>query len=351
MKTKVLLIGPKCFNYNQSVASAFNSDKFEVKIIDYAEQFGQINLRNKISYFFSSNRIATTSKLLSKLNEYILITYKHYCPDIVLIIKGDVIDEETVVKMSRSKNILWMMDGIFYNPQSIKLADKVDAVFLFEKTDIGKVRAYNKNTFYLPSAYDDQIFKKLQLEKDIDLLFIGTLHESRIKLLEKIRKRFPQLKIRVYCERFRFYKTPLKYLKSFTDTFYINRFVTPSEANVLYNRSKICLNIHHEQSVYGINPRFFEILGANAIQFVDHKPFIDDYFSDYNISTYTTDEELFQMISLQFNCNSQRSETTQQENKKLYDTVRKYHTYKNRVEFMLEKVDAEKSPSYLTPKL
>lgn len=338
MKTKVLLIGPKCFNYNQSIASAFNSDKFEVKIIDYAEQFGQINLINKISYFISSNRIATTSKLLSKLNEYILITYKQYCPDIVLIIKGDVINEETVVKMSRSKNILWMMDGIFYNPQSIKLTDKVNAVFLFEKTDIEKVKVYNKNSFYLPSAYDDQIFKKLRLEKDIDLLFIGTLHESRIKLLEKIRKKFPQLIIKVYCERFRFYKTPLKYLKSLTDTFYINRFVTPSEANILYNRSKICLNIHHEQSVYGINPRFFEILGASALQFVDHKPFIDDYFSDYNIRTYNNDEELFQMISSQFSNNLQRSETMQEKDQKLYDTVSKYHTYKNRIEYILEKI-------------
>jgi len=338
MKTKVLLIGPKCFNYNQSIASAFNSDKFEVKIIDYAEQFGQINLVNKISYFFSSNRIATTSKLLSKLNDYILITYEHYSPDIVLIIKGDVINEETVVKMHRSKNILWMMDGIFYNPQSIKLTDKVDAVFLFEKTDIEEVKPYNKNSFYLPSAYDDQIFKKLHLEKDIDLLFIGTLHDSRIKLLEKIRKQFPKLRIKVYYERYRFYKSPLKFLKSLIDTFYINRFVTPSEANVLYNRSKVCLNIHHEQSVYGINPRFFEILGANAIQFVDHKPFINDYFSDYNIRTYNNDEELFQMISLQFSNNLQKSDATPKDDQKLYDTVSKYHTYKNRVEFMLEKI-------------
>jgi len=332
MRTKVLLIGPKCFNYNQSVGSAFNPEKFEVRIIDYAEQFGQINLYNKISYFFSKNRTATTSKLLAKLNNSVITTYDIYGPDVVLIIKGDTISEETVIKMKRSKNILWMMDGIFYNPQSLKLADKVDAVFLFEKTDVEKVKDYNKNAFYLPSAFDDQIFKKLNLKKDIDILFIGTLHDSRIKLLEKLHEEFPQLVMKVFCERYRFYKTPIKYFESLTDNIFINRFVTPSEANILYNRSKVCLNMHHEQSEYGINPRFFEILGANALQFVDHKPFIEEYFSGYNIRTYKSDEELIQMIRLHFNNN------IKQEDWKLYNTISKYHSYRNRVEYILENV-------------
>jgi len=332
MLKKVLLIGPSCFNYNQSIASAFDPDQFEVKVIDYEEQFGQINIQNKISYFFSKNRIATTEKLISRLNKYIISAYNRYHPDIVLIIKGDTIFEETVLSMRLSKNILWMLDGIFYNPRSLELADKMDAVFLFEKTEVERVKKINRNTFYLPSAFDQKIFKKLPLKKDIDILFIGTLHASRIKLFEKLHNKFPDLNIKVYYRRFRFYKTPLKYLKSLKEKVFINRFVTPFEANILYNRAKICLNIHHKQSVYGINPRFFEILGANALQLVDHKPFIDEYFSDYPIRAYKTEEELFEMIPQQFNKN------IQQDNQKLFEAVGKYHTYRNRVEYMLDKI-------------
>ena len=134
---KVLLIGPQCFNYNQSIASAFDPEKFEVKIIDYAEQFGQIKLVNKIDYFISGSRILTTAKLLAKLNRYVTATYNEYHPDIVLIIKGDTIAEDTVLKMKRSKNILWMMDGISYNPQSINLADKMDAILSARFIDWG----------------------------------------------------------------------------------------------------------------------------------------------------------------------------------------------------------------------
>jgi len=332
MKTKVLLIGPECFNYNQSVASAFCSDEFEVKIIDYADRFGQINLLNKFIYFLSTTRITATSKLLAKLNRYILNTYNLYRPDIVFIIKGDVIFEETVLKMKESKNILWMLDGIFYNPNSIKLVDKMDAVFLFEKTDVEPVKKTNINTFYLPPAFDNKIFKKIQVKKDIDILFIGILHTSRIKLLEKLHAEFPNLNMKVFCKRYWFYKMPLKYLKSLMDNIFINKYVTPVEANILYNRAKVCLNMHHEQSVYGINPRFFEILGANALQFVDHKPFIEDFFSDHNIRTYKTEAELFEMIRQQF------SNNPPQDDQRLYDTISKYHTYKNRVEYILEKV-------------
>ena len=333
MRTKVLLIGPQCFNYNQSIASAFDADRFEVKIIDYAEQFGQIRLRNKIAYFISADRIRTTATLLAKLNKYILTTYNQFHPDIVLIIKGDTILEETVLKMKRSKNILWMLDGMFYNPQSIKLVDKMDAIFLFEKSDEESVRKINKSTYYLPAAYDDQIFMKLELEKDIDILFIGTLHDSRIKLLEKIHGEFPHLVMKVYCERYRFYKTPLKYLKSLKDKIFINRFVTPVEANILYNRSKVCLNMHHEQSVYGINPRFFEILGANALQFVDQKPFIEEYFSGFPIRTYQSEASLFEMIRQQFGQDEQTIADSA-----LFDRVSQNHTYRNRVEYIVDKI-------------
>lgn len=332
MRRKVLLIGPSYFGYNQSIASAFDPEKFEVRVVDYSEQFGENRLLNKILFFFPGIRITTTQKLIIKLNKAINRIYNQFSPDVVLIIKGDSISEETVMQMKRSKNILWMLDGIDFYPRSIKLMDKMDAVFLFEKTDVEKVKKINKNAFYLPPSFDDQIFRNLHLEKDIDILFIGTLYDSRVKTIEKLHLQFPELKIKVYCKRYWFYKTPLKYLKSLNDTVFINRFVTPEEANILYNRSKVCLNMHHGQSVYGINPRFFEILGANALQFVDQKPFIDDYFAGQQIHTYNTEKELFEMISKQFSNNHEPV------NQELYDTVSKYHTYRNRVDFILEKI-------------
>jgi len=90
--------------------------------------------------------------------------------------------------------------------------------------------------------------------------------------------------------------------------------------------------MHHTQSVYGINPRFFEIMGANALQFVDHKPFIDEYFANYQIRTYKSEAGLLEMISQQFIKNEQ------QDDQVLYNIVSKNHTYRNRIEFILDKI-------------
>ncbi len=330
---KVLLIGPDCFGYNKSIASAFDPEFYKVLTIDYAEQYGQINLLNKISYFISRERLKATSRLLQDLNKYILNTYHEVNPEIVLIIKGNVLAEETISEMQGSKKILWMLDGISFYPQSLKLAELMDTVFLFEKTDSEIVRKINKNCYYLPIGFDSDIYKKLPLKKDIDLLFIGTLYPSRIRLLQKIKKEFPGLKMKVYCERFRFYKTPSRYLRSLFDKVFINKFVTPHKANILYNRSRICLNMHHEQSIYGINPRFFEIIGSDGYQLVDHKPFFQDYYPEYQSNTYCSEEELIMKIGWYLK-NGERTDS------KIHEEVRNYHTYRNRIEFILEKIQS-----------
>ncbi len=328
---KVLVIGPSYFSYNQSIASAFDTEKFEVKVIDYSEQFGLITTYNKIVYTLSGNKNKTKEKLRRKLNRHIVETYQQYGPEIVLFIKGEVIFEETVSVMKESKNVLWVLDSIFNLPVSMKLAEKMNAVFLFEKTEVDGIRKINENTFFLPSAFDDRIFRKLTLQKDIDLLFIGTLYDSRVKLFEKLHQEFPDLKLKIFCKRFLFYKSPVKYLNSLKSEIFINRFVTPEKANILYNRSRICLNMHHGQSVYGVNPRFFEILGAGGYQLVDKKPYIEENFSD-QVETYHSEEELYKKISSFFKGKKIVRDQA------IYDKVRASHTYKKRVEFILERI-------------
>ena len=329
-KKKVMLIGPENFGYNQSIASAFDTEIFQVQVIDYAEQFGRICMANKCRYFVASNRTETTKTLLNELNNYLIKAFNRFKPDLVVVIKGDTIDAKTLQAMSRAKRILWMMDSIFYNPQSINLVNHVEAIFLFEKSDVDKVLPLNPNSHYLPSAVDEKIYHRLHLPKDIDLLFIGTLYPERIELLRKIRKTFPQLKIKVFCERYRFYKHPVKFIKSLFDSTYINRFVTPKEANRLYNRAKICLNMHHRQSIYGINPRFFEILGSGATLITDYRPFMADYFEGAKIGIYHSEAELISAI--------EKALSMSNFDENLYNEIRSQHTYRNRVEFILQSI-------------
>ena len=51
-----------------------------------------------------------------------------------------------------------------------------------------------------------------------------------------------------------------------------NSYITPVEANELYGKSKICINIHQDIHL-GPNPRTFEILGNGNFQLCDNQDF------------------------------------------------------------------------------
>ena len=87
------------------------------------------------------------------------------------------------------------------------------------------------------------------------------------------------------------------------------------------------LNIHHEQSVYGVNPRFFEIISCGAIQVVDRKEFTSDYFSNYEISQFDRLEEIEPI------CNAilQGGSDYYRHDIKLITAIKENHSFDNRV--------------------
>src|SRR6185503_17129593 len=91
-------------------------------------------------------------------------------------------------------------------------------------------------------------------------------------------------------------RKPLYHLFRKNKNVFLNKNVTPSTVNSLYNQSKICLNIHHSQSKHGVNQRFFEISGSKAFQLVDDNPYIAENFSTDDITTYGSPREMLEKI-------------------------------------------------------
>ena len=61
----------------------------------------------------------------------------------------------------------------------------------------------------------------------------------------------------------------------------LNGSVPPETAADIYQRSKICLNIHGNGST-GVNPRTFEILACGAMEMVDVRGDYDSTFPPAN---------------------------------------------------------------------
>jgi len=139
----------------------------------------------------------------------------------------------------------------------------------------------------------------MECKKDIDILFVGNLYgyKKRIQYLREVVKVFPENKILIYGNYKPYYKNLLKWLFRERRDIYMNKNAPCREVNLLYNRARVVLNIHHEQSQNGANPKVFEICGSGAYQVCDKNPYISSLFPNNEVGLYSNQEEFIDCIA------------------------------------------------------
>lgn len=301
MHGKVLIIGPDFFGYNESMRRAFEKNGFEARVAAYNEPVHPFDARNRLLHkaFPGWNRLYEKGRRL--FAEEVRRRFEAFGPDLVFIYNGDLLDRETIrFFRRRAKVAVWMLDGAFLHPRSLALAPETDVYFCFERSDVGKLQRQGIDARFLPQGYDPEIYHPVpDMEKDIDILFVGALYRypERIRLLTGLAARWAdRYRIRVYGRYKPFEKNPVKWLFRERRSVFLNRNVPPAEVNRLYNRAKVCINIHHAQSADGANPKVFEICGAGAYQVVDANPFIEEVYGVAEAGIFHDDREFLEKI-------------------------------------------------------
>lgn len=299
MEKKVLILGPSFFGYNESIRRAFDAQGYRTQVMEYDEPVHPFNRKNKIlrKLFPHSGWLRRKSRRL--FNAEVIACYEAYRPDLVFIYNGDILEKETVCRFKeRSKVAVWMLDGAFRHPDSVAIAPEADAYFCFEKSDVDKLQALGIKAYFLPQGYDPAVYYPVPGAKDIDVLFVGALYRypKRIRLLKAlVRELGDTCTVRIYGPYKPFEKNPLKWLFREKRNIFRNKSIPPEEVNRLYNRARLCVNIHHAQSVNGANPKVFEICGAGAFQLVDYNDFIAGVYPDGEAALFRTDAAFIRM--------------------------------------------------------
>lgn len=300
MKQKVLILGPSFFGYNYSIQRAFDAHGYDTRVMEYDEPVHPFNLKNMIWHKFFPRSKTLRAKSRSAFNASVLNEYRSYQPDLVFIYNGDILEKETIrIFKGNSKVAVWMLDGAFRHPDSVAIAPEVDAYFCFEQSDVEKLAPLGVNAYFLPQGYDPTVYFPMGTEKDIDILFVGALYQypKRIRLLKLLVEAMgDDYTIRVYGRYKPFVKNPVKWLLRERKDIFLNKNVPSDEVNSLYNRAKICINIHHEQSINGANPKVFEICGSASFQIVDYKKYIAGVFPGGEVVFYTSDDDFIQKV-------------------------------------------------------
>lgn len=259
--------------------------------------------------------------------------------DVFLSIKGDIIFPSTVEHANGQNctTVLWCYDSARRFDNVLEGAKYYDRAFFYEKTDLEVVSSQNSS--FLPMAYDSNIYYPLEMERDIDIVFVGRMYEQRKEILSEIIDAFPERTIHIWSKEWNWYNPLLLYEYKFKrralSRRMANRDIPPSESNIEYNRAKICLNIHSSQQVHSLNPRTFEILGAGGFQVVDHKEMVDDRFSTRDeLVTYSSIDELVDIVGYYLDNEEERERIA----KNGYEKVKDSDDFSSRVEHIINNI-------------
>ena len=332
---KILIIGPRYYNYLDAAAAAFGKLGHEVVVEPYDNPIHPYTPMMKVRYKLSRHKERLQERSRTLFNAFILKRFGETGPGLVFILNGEILYEETLDKFRESAKVgIWFFDNREKLPLATGHIDHADALFCFENDDVQWYARQGKKAYFLPQACDCGIYRPLGLEKDIDIVFVGTLYTSRKRrrTTEALCRRFPELKIEVYGLYRPWYKGLLKCLTRPRKDVFLNRNVNAAQANELYNRARIALNIHQEFQKDGANPRVFEICGSGAYQICDRNPYVESLFPDGEIGLYSTEEELFSLVEKALRENTaERAEAAR-------NMVLSRHSYEVRMKTVLEKL-------------
>lgn len=339
MTKKVLIISSPYFNFQNNIANAFEELGYSVHIETYDEPIhpfkGLLRWRHK----FAVNKERLRAKSRAKYDIYIKDIFDNYRPDLVFIYNGSILlDQRLDYFRETSKVIIWMYDSVLRkgNERCKEHIHHADKVFCFEKKDVEYYKSIGKEAIFLPSCCDTRVhYPNNSSERDIDILFVGVIYTSkkRQEYLDYLIAQFQDRKIVIYGEQIPFVKFPLKCLLRRNRKIYKNHNIPPYMVNQLFNRTKVALNIHNEQSTDGANPRVFETCAAGAYQVCDANPYIESLFQHGEVGLYHSKEEMVEKIqyALEHNMEAQA--------KAGYELITSNHTFLTRVKYMLSFIE------------
>jgi spore maturation protein CgeB len=225
-------------------------------------------------------------------------------PDLLLIIQNDHIFPATLEKIKKvlpCPVVGYAWDDPFnkYNNHDkyrksnfINGMHLYDSVFVFDTFYADEIKRRGaENVKYLPLATNPNRYKDISVtEQDrrdysYDVCFIGMPFENRVEMLEHLRG----YNLGIFGDHWREYfirkgqKTPSYYRGK----------ATGETVNKIYLSSKIALNIHHPQSIEGLNTRTFDIPACGAFEMVDYKKSLEKHFKiDKEIVAFKDVDEL-----------------------------------------------------------
>ena len=276
---RVLLLGPRFFDYELDISQELQRQGFEVSSADERPSNAPI-VR---AILRTAPRIA--APIVKRYYQRLLSAYKDIRFAVVIVIKGEVVPSWFLAALRTTspdaRFVLYLYDSIGNSSRFLDILDCFDAAYSFDRHDVASV----SQLAYLPLFYaNDFVSVGPAPSHPTPLSFVGTIHSDRYLYLSRIQTRRGGTSDEIFLySPARWYFALMKILSpayrrvpwsavSFSP-------ITRADVADIFRRSHAVLDIHHPGQS-GLSPRVFEILATGAIlvttnQSVRHEPFYD----------------------------------------------------------------------------
>lgn len=315
---KILLTGLVKIGYVDSIKYALEQLGHDVILVDSASFYHTASyLKRKIDKTF---KYKLSDQFKQQWNENILNICNTENVDVFFSVSADQVERDTIDKLKKEgiQTWIWLLDGSARGVDFVKTSLWYDTVYTFDEYDAQWLKdEYNVDAVYLPVGYDERNFyNDVNVNRDIDICFVGMADDNRKKILEKIASMAYEKgwKMHVqgvfYSEEY-FWKK-IQFKRKYPNIFrYLhNNWIGFKDVGNLYRRSKICLNIS-TSGQKSINPRAFEIMACASVNMMNSgqslKNFIqpNDDFLEYEnygqllskLAMCLADDEMLSKIS------------------------------------------------------
>ncbi|MBI4019241.1 MAG: glycosyltransferase [Candidatus Aenigmarchaeota archaeon] len=296
-------------------------------------------------YLASAHKYGLPGHAVSKLvlgdalpNRRLLSLAKKEKPDLVLVLKGEVLEPFTIESLKKRgiKTANWCMDSPFHplysSPKVARSIRLYDSFFTPVKDMEKRLMALGfDNARFLPFACDPEIHKPAELSGaeheafGSNLCFVGTYYPEREALLSGL-------------ERFGLKIWGNEWQNCESESLKKSATMRPANGQNMsrvFTASKIAIGTHQEQSMGSLTMRAFEAPACGGFMLVDDRPDLRLFYAKNEMASYRTKKEMLNLIDYYLRNEKERKTMAQRARKK---AIQK-HTYVHRIKQMLKDLE------------
>ena len=276
----VLLIGPKFFNYMNTINDALQNMGYSV---DYFDERGRPSVNQKIIIRLNIPVVSGFVKRKLKLRLYRGVGTSKYKK--IIIINPEILNGHDVNSLVKGcgceDHVVYFWDSVKNKTNFLSILNNTSNILTFDKKD-----AERYGVKYFPLFYSKSYEFSKGEKKDIDFCFIGTAHSDRYRLVGEISRQLESYGLKGFIYHYLptrkiYYGRKIlgkRYGYGHIDSFNFNS-MEENEVSNIVKRSKIVIDIQHP-SQSGLTSRTIEALGANCKIITTNNSITEESFYD-----------------------------------------------------------------------